>query len=431
MGRMYDLIILEPSSSEVGLRTAEHVCEFLRKDIRWAVAGRDIDEMGECVEGLKEMGGRSIPAIEICASTKEDIQALARRTKVIINMLDVGDGRGEMVVEACAGNGTHYLDPASDIHWLGGMIRKYHDFARENKSIILSHVSVESTPQDLLSHCAVMELKNKLNLRTREVVCAINDFSYPPPASLSRPTALLSTSSTSTSSISTSSSASLKSPRHPPLNPWFLSHTQGRTCTASSLSTRASPLRELTLGLLSPSTTLSSQQTRVLVHRSWALLDSGRCYGEDFYYNEYREVKACREGVREKMGLGWVKRLCCQEERRIGVGSSSSMSSLSSHESNMKGTSNGNGKSSISLRAIAIAAQEGPFPDRALAEFSYGNSAAHLTAAFLAEGAATILYTKGLLKRVGGGGVLTPAVLGTEFVERLGRVGVEVRGELV
>ncbi|PVH78428.1 hypothetical protein DL98DRAFT_656140 [Cadophora sp. DSE1049] len=429
MGRMYDLIILEPTSSEAGLRTAEHVCKFLRKDIRWAVAGRDIDEMGECVEGLKglkEMGGRSVPAIEVCASTKEDIQALARRTKVIINMLDVGDGRGEMVVEACAGNGTHYLDSANDIHWLGGMIWKYHDVARENKSIILSHVSVESTPQDLLSLCAVMELKNKLNLQTREVVCAINELSYPPPISSSRPKSRRSTSSTSTSSMSTSSSAPLKSPRHPPLNPWFLSHTQGRTCTASSLNTRASPRRELTLGLLSPSTTLSSQQTRVLVHRSWALLDSGRCYGEDFYYNEYREVKPCREGVREKMGLGWVRRLCGQEERR-GQGVGSSNSSLGSRENKVSSNSNGN----ISLRAIAIAAQEGPFPDRALAELSYGNSAAQLTAAFLAEGAATILYTKGLLKRVGGGGVLTPAVLGMEFVERLGRVGVEVRGELV
>ena len=122
------------------------------------------------------------------------------------------------------------------------------------------------------------------------------------------------------------------------------------------------------------------------------------------------------------MGLGWVKRLCCQDERK-GLGSSSSNSSIRSSE-------NSNDRY-ISLRAIAIAAQEGPFPDRALAEFSYGNTAAHLTAAFLAEGAATILYTKGLIKRVGGGGVLTPAVLGNEFVERLGRVGVEVRGELV
>jgi len=110
------------------------------------------------------------------------------------------------------------------------------------------------------------------------------------------------------------------------------------------------------------------------------------------------------------------------------MGSSSSNASFRSSESKANGDSNSN---NISLRAIAIAAQEGPFPDRALAEFSYGKSAAHLTAAFLAEGAATILYTKGLLKRVGGGGVVTPAVLGNEFVERLGRVGVEVRGELV
>ncbi|KAG4428875.1 hypothetical protein IFR05_015636, partial [Cadophora sp. M221] len=168
--------------------------------------------------------------------------------------------------------------------------------------------------------------------------------------------------------------------------------------------------------------------TRVLIHRSWALLDSGRLYGDDFYYNEYREMKSSRDGVREKMGLGWVRRLCCQDRAVGGAGGSSSglaSLNLANENNNIINVNN------ISLRAIAIAAQEGPFPDRALAEFSYGMSSAHLTAAFLAQGAATILHTKGLLKRVGGGGVVTPAVLGVEFVERLGRVGVEVRGELV
>lgn len=128
-------------------------------------------------------------------------------------------------------------------------------------------------------------------------------------------------------------------------------------------------------------------------------------------------MKSSRDGVREKMGLGWVRRLCSQD-RAGGLASSNFLNE-------------NNNINNISLRAIAIAAQEGPFPDRALAEFSYGMSSAHLTAAFLAQGAATILYTKGLLKRVGGGGVVTPAVLGAEFMERLGRVGVEVRGELV
>ncbi|KAH7346305.1 hypothetical protein BKA65DRAFT_585249 [Rhexocercosporidium sp. MPI-PUGE-AT-0058] len=433
---MYDLIILEPMSSETGLRTTEHVYEFLRKDIRWAVAGGDIAELGKCVEALKHMEGveeRLVPSIEVCASTKEDIQALVRKTKVIINMLDVGNGRGEMVIEACATNGTHYLDPASDIHWLGGMVRKYHDVARENRSIILSHVSVESTPQDLLTLCAVLELKNKMSLQTKEVVCAINDYSY-----LSHPkvsTYILTnqtsyptppaSSPTSLRTTSTTSSLTLKSPRHPPLNPWFLSHAQGRTCTASSLTNRLNLRRELTLGFLTPSTTLSAQQTRVLIHRSWALLDSGHYYGEDFYYNEYREVKS-REGVREKMGLGWVRRIYCQSQAPKGGSTSSNFSK----ESNSKIDSIGN-SNNISLRAIAIAAQEGPFPDRALAEFSYAESSAHLTAAFLAQGAATILYTKGMLKRAGGGGVITPAVLGVEFLERLGSVGVEIRGELV
>ncbi len=85
----------------------------------------------------------------------------------------------------------------------------------------------------------------------------------------------------------------------------------------------------------------------------------------------------------------------------------------------------------MSLRAVAIADQQGPFPDRALSELSYTGTPEELTAALLVQAAATILYTKGLAKVVGGGGVLTPAVLGSELITRLGEVGVEIEAGLV
>lgn len=62
---------------------------------------------------------------------------------------------------------------------------------------------------------------------------------------------------------------------------------------------------------------------------------------------------------------------------------------------------------------------------RALAKLRYGKGPYHITAAFLAQGAATILYEEGLLERVGGG-ILTPAVLGHAYIERLRGSGVTI-----
>ncbi|CAL3969455.1 unnamed protein product [Diplocarpon coronariae] len=400
MGRMYDVIVLEPTSSDIGIKTVKHVSALLRKDLRWAVAGQNGGEMENCVEGLKGTikEGNTLPSIEICSGVKEEMQELVKKTKILINVSEVNDGRGEILIEACAGYGTHYLDTANDIHWLGGMIRKYHDVARENRAIIMSHISVENTPQDLLTICAVMQLRTKLNLRTREIVCSINESSFPP------------TSTSSSHALPSPLSATTpisapRSPRHPPLNPWFLSLVRGRTATPGT--NRLGLRRELTLGMLAPSHTLASQQTRVLVHRGWALQQEGRWYGEGFYYNEYYRVTSSNVGL-----TGWVKRL------RAGYRKASLVAADPATPI-------------ISLRAIAIADQDGAFPDRALSEFSYHGSAPDLVAAFLAQGAATILYTRGLVARVGGGGVLTPAVLGMDFVERLSRVGVEIGGELI
>jgi short subunit dehydrogenase-like uncharacterized protein len=67
---------------------------------------------------------------------------------------------------------------------------------------------------------------------------------------------------------------------------------------------------------------------------------------------------------------------------------------------------------------------------RALAKLSYPGGPYHITAAFLAQGAATILFEDGLVQRVGGG-ILTPAVIGQPFIERLRGVGVTIDTEML
>ncbi|KAK6581309.1 hypothetical protein PZA11_006000 [Diplocarpon coronariae] len=127
MGRMYDVIVLEPTSSDIGIKTVKHVSALLRKDLRWAVAGQNGGEMENCVEGLKGTikEGDTLPSIEICSGVKEEMQELVKKTKILINVSEVNDGRGEILIEACAGYGTHYLDTCVLFRFYSFFVREF------------------------------------------------------------------------------------------------------------------------------------------------------------------------------------------------------------------------------------------------------------------------------------------------------------------
>ena len=74
--REYD-IILFGATGYTGKYCAEHVAAHLPTDLKWAIAG---------------------------------LNALVRKTRVLINTVGPYHLYGTAVVEACAKNGTHYLD---------------------------------------------------------------------------------------------------------------------------------------------------------------------------------------------------------------------------------------------------------------------------------------------------------------------------------
>jgi short subunit dehydrogenase-like uncharacterized protein len=129
--RQYDLILLG-ATGYTGKLTAEHINEFLPVDLKWAVAGRSAAKLESLIEKLKSLNPKRLPpckchpgartsvqlswllvpfiAIEVCTATAEDLDALAKKTKVIITLLGPYAKYGTPVVEACVKNGTHYLD---------------------------------------------------------------------------------------------------------------------------------------------------------------------------------------------------------------------------------------------------------------------------------------------------------------------------------
>lgn len=193
------------------------------------------------------------------------------------------------------------------------------------------------------------------------------------------------------------------------LDPWLLSPIKGGTAEnpIDSWGIRKDPY----LGVLVASA-YGAKQDRAVVHRTWGLLQGGREYGSNFHFNEYDGVTSYFHGLWRMfnskllglfLSLGPIARFFLPKE---GDGPDPETTRYALAE----------------LEAVAVA--EGDETKRALARLKFVGGSYHLTAAVLAQGAASLLYNR---KLQGGyqGGNLTPAMLGEDFVNRLRVAGME------
>ena len=92
-----------------------------------------------------------LAGIEICSLNDPDLNALAKKTCVLISTVGPFARYGEPVVKACAENGTHYLDVTGEVPWVLKMIRKYESAAASSGAIIIPQIGIESAPSDLVT----------------------------------------------------------------------------------------------------------------------------------------------------------------------------------------------------------------------------------------------------------------------------------------
>ena len=107
-GREYD-IVLFGASGYTGKYTAEQLARLAPTNLRWAVAGRSTTKLEAVVNEIRS-ADRAAPSIEICSLEAEDLDALAKKTIILINAVGPYILYGEPVICACAENGTHYID---------------------------------------------------------------------------------------------------------------------------------------------------------------------------------------------------------------------------------------------------------------------------------------------------------------------------------
>ena len=116
--REYELVLLG-ATGYTGKYCAEHIVTRLPTDLKWAVAGRSSSKLSNLLDEIKTLNpDRLHPGIEVASLATEDLDSLARKTQVLINTVGPYYRYGTPVVEACAKNGTHYLDVYVFDPWL-------------------------------------------------------------------------------------------------------------------------------------------------------------------------------------------------------------------------------------------------------------------------------------------------------------------------
>ncbi|KAI3325289.1 Saccharopine dehydrogenase-domain-containing protein [Xylariaceae sp. AK1471] len=426
--RKYDIVLLGATGYTGGL-TAEHIARHLPTNLRWALAGRSSAKLEALANKLRILNpDRLQPDIEVVSiDDRETLHNLIGNAKVCISVVSYWSV-GALVIEACVENKTDYVDTEGDIATQRQWCDKFHDRAAANGTIVrpfyqprgiavlciwlnentnfqLVHsCGMCTAPHDLLSWAAVRELADTYSVETKEIILAIEEL----PQEVSGGTM---------KALGNIFEADPRIARQAQKDPWYLSPKRGtETSTFTSvLGIRRDPY----FGVLSAST-FAAAQNRAIAHRTWGLLHGKvQGYSSNFQYNEYDKVSSVAAGFLRVLGqyitstalsTGFFYRVVRKLFPAAGDGPDVEKSR----------------RSTVRMEVQAVAeARPGETPRRVRASFLYPGGPYLVTALFLAEAAASLLYNRTVEGKISGG-CLTPTVLGNDLLERVRKAGAQI-----
>ncbi|KAK1633642.1 saccharopine dehydrogenase [Colletotrichum phormii] len=406
-GRQYDLVVFG-ATGYTGTFVAEHITTHLPTNLKWAVAGRSETKLqGLIAECKKQSPDRLQPEIEICSLNHEDLEALAKKTFILITTVGPYAKYGETAFRACAENGTHYLDVTGETPWTGTMIGKYENAAKETGAMMFPQIGIESAPPDLVTWSLAKQVREKLSAKTGAVTVSIHKLDSAPSGG------------TLATVLNLFESFTIQQVREQH-KPYALSPVpnNNKVQSQTSLLTKLVGLRNVpSLGLMT--TSIAGMTDTPIIQRTWGLLASvpsreKQFYGPNFSFHEYMRARGYLQGMAIHWGLAFFglllataapfRKLVKRFVYEPGQGPDKELSK----------------KDKIEYRGIASPDKESKteFP-KAYCRAWYDGSMYYLTAVLLAQAASTLLEEDVDLP----GGVFTPSCLGQPFINRLQGVG--------
>ncbi|MCJ1379006.1 hypothetical protein MMC17_002105 [Xylographa soralifera] len=407
--RKYEIVLLG-ATGYTGKYCAEHIVKNLPTDLRWAVAGHNESKLSTLVDHIKSLNtDRQEPGVEIASLRPEDLDALVKKTKLLISTVGPFHKYGSPVVEACARNGTHYVDSTGETPWVLEMIRKYHDIAQANGAIIIPECGIESACSDIMVYIIVSLIREKLKAGVKDVT-ATNSVLTSLPSGGTLATVFGVFDHYGVAQFIESS------------KPYALSPVPGHQDELIPLLTRLCGVRYVPdLGTLT--TGIAASVNTSLVQRSWGLLNRGDFYGQNFQYKEYATTRNTLTGLVTHLVIVFgMAALAIPPVRWLAK--------MFVHQPGEGPTKESTAKDRVEFKAIATADTEGS--EQATAICGYNGSAYDFTGVLMAEAAISIVRdgNKTPAREIGGG-ILTPATLGQAYVDRLRNAGVELEASML
>jgi short subunit dehydrogenase-like uncharacterized protein len=167
-------IVLLGATGFTGALTAEYIAEHAPTGLRWALAGRNRSKLEAVRDRLAKIDGRltDLELIEADSSDRASLDAMVRRSKVVISTVGPYQQFGEPLVAACAEAGTDYVDLTGEPEFVDRMYVAYDGVAQQSGARIVHACGFDSIPHDLGAYYTVQQLGAKGPVAVRGVVRA-------------------------------------------------------------------------------------------------------------------------------------------------------------------------------------------------------------------------------------------------------------------
>ena len=143
MDREYDIIVWG-ATGFTGRLVVDYMTEQQENsNLKWAVGGRNPQKLQQM------LAGRDVAMVTADSGDEASIEALVRRTRVILTTVGPYARYGSSLVAACAKHGTDYCDLTGEVHWMREMITAYQEEAIATGARIVHTCGFDSIPSDL------------------------------------------------------------------------------------------------------------------------------------------------------------------------------------------------------------------------------------------------------------------------------------------
>ncbi|KAL4807554.1 Saccharopine dehydrogenase-domain-containing protein [Aspergillus unguis] len=406
--REFDIVVLGPTGY-TGKYCAEHIVKNLPTNLKWALAGRSPQKIEGVAQELKKLNpDRAEPEILSVQMQKEELRSLAERTKVLINCVGPYHIYSTPVVEACANAGTHYIDATGETPWVKQTVDQYHETAKSNGAIIIHCLGFESAPADMLAWAMVKEVREKLSCHTKEITGSIYEMKSSGASGGTLASIMTCIEDFSASELMNSTKPFSLAASPPP-----------KDIPSEPIMHRVLGVRNVRdLGTLSKSPSDFCDQT--IVHRSSTLMPE--FYGPKFYFRQFLHVRNSFIGILWNYAFMIGTALLIFSPIRWLV-----RKYLYTPGSGPATESGRNDH--FEFRAIATPDQN--TSKRVLGKLKYKGPVYYYTGLLMAEAAMVMLENEEKVKKVSRCGIVTPAVLGQEYLDRLDKVGCTVETQVL